>query len=173
MTIDYNELKKTIEATLTEMGFSLLATLIRDDFNPKTCEGRSGQSHWAVTVNFNGKSYTTEYHKGAAHRCYYSFSGRKGSPVNLNKWKTIDDQIALERSRPNKPTLPDVMYALVMDSQEFHYGCLDFEEWAENYGYDTDSRSAENTYNACRACYVALKRMGVDFDRLCELFQDY
>jgi hypothetical protein len=27
---------------------------------------------------------------------------------------------------------------------------MSFEEWASDFGYDTDSRSAEATYNACK-----------------------
>lgn len=45
------------------------------------------------------------------------------------------------------PSLADVLYAVLSDS-----GALDetFEEWASNFGYDTDSRSAEKIYNQCR-----------------------
>lgn len=41
----------------------------------------------------------------------------------------------------------DILHSLVMDSD-----CLDmgFEEWADNYGFNPDSRRAENTFRACQ-----------------------
>jgi hypothetical protein len=46
-----------------------------------------------------------------------------------------------------KPAVADIVYCLVVDSTDDHGS---FEEWASDYGYDTDSRKAEETYNACR-----------------------
>jgi hypothetical protein len=50
-----------------------------------------------------------------------------------------------------------------------------FEEWAADYGFDTDSRKAETTYRACLD--IALKlRNGIGEDglrKLQEAFQDY
>lgn len=38
-----------------------------------------------------------------------------------------------------------------------------FEDWCANFGYDTDSRKAEQTYNKCREPYASLIQMiGVD-----------
>lgn len=47
----------------------------------------------------------------------------------------------------SRPTLPGLLYCLALDAE----GCKEkgFEEWAEDYGFDTDSRSAERTYHAC------------------------
>lgn len=80
------------------------------------------------------------------------------------------------RSRQVAPILPDVLdviYSLVADS-----GVLDaggFEDWAADYGYDPDSRSAESTYRACLD--IALKMRGAigeaGLESLREAFQDY
>ena len=45
------------------------------------------------------------------------------------------------------PDPVDVLYSLTMDSGILNYGT--FEEWASEFGYDTDSRSAESIYRAC------------------------
>jgi hypothetical protein len=45
------------------------------------------------------------------------------------------------------PTANEVLYCLVSDSDCMDY---DFEEWAENMGYDPDSRKAEKTFNVCK-----------------------
>lgn len=52
-----------------------------------------------------------------------------------------------------EPDACDVMHSLIMDSDVLD--ASGFEEWASNYGYDIDSRSAEATYRACLE--IALK----------------
>lgn len=45
------------------------------------------------------------------------------------------------------PTVEQVLYSLAADAQGVE-NVDTFEEWAQNYGYDTDSRKAEATYRA-------------------------
>lgn len=75
--------------------------------------------------------------------------------------------------RPLLPELTDVIASLVMDAGVLDAGS--FEEWASEYGYDTDSRSAEKTYRACLE--IALKlRNGIGeagLAKLREACQDY
>jgi len=54
------------------------------------------------------------------------------------------------------PTADDVVETLTLDS---HALSVSFEEWCDDYGYDSDSRSAEATYRACR-------KLGERFARL-------
>ena len=70
------------------------------------------------------------------------------------------------------PTLEDVMSCLTLDSQHVLSG-ESFELWREDMGLDDDSRKNERIYNACRESHYALLRMGLDMDRLVEIFQDY
>ena len=46
-----------------------------------------------------------------------------------------------------KPEAADVFGCLVMDSNVLEYSA--FDEWAGDYGYDPDSRSAESIYRTC------------------------
>lgn len=46
------------------------------------------------------------------------------------------------------PTALEVLECLVRDAAGYR-DASSFEEWAEDLGYDTDSREAEKTYNAC------------------------
>ena len=46
------------------------------------------------------------------------------------------------------PTASGVLSCLVSDASGID-NALSFEEWAREYGYDTDSRKAERTYKAC------------------------
>jgi hypothetical protein len=72
----------------------------------------------------------------------------------------------------NPPELRDVFYSLLMDAEAYSMG---FEEWADNFGYDRDSRKAESTYNECAAIgrSLAARLSPAEIDRLREVFQDY
>jgi hypothetical protein len=72
----------------------------------------------------------------------------------------------------NPPELREVFYSLLMDSEAYAMG---FEEWADNFGLDSDSRKAESTYNECAAIGRALaaRLSPAEIDRLREVFQDY
>ena len=67
----------------------------------------------------------------------------------------------------------DVLYSIVSDSDVLNYST--FEDWAENLGYDPDSRRAESTYRECLKHAIALRvAIGSDgLDRLQAAFQDY
>ena len=49
----------------------------------------------------------------------------------------------------DEPSLERVLGAILMDCQGLE-GMDSFEDWADSYGYDTDSRSAERIYKACQ-----------------------
>ena len=49
----------------------------------------------------------------------------------------------------HEPTAEDVLDCLASDSSSVD-NARSFEDWAGDYGYDTDSRKAEKIYNACR-----------------------
>ncbi len=48
----------------------------------------------------------------------------------------------------HEPKTADVLNCLADDSAGVS-NARSFEEWANEYGYDTDSRKAEKTYNVC------------------------
>jgi len=48
----------------------------------------------------------------------------------------------------HEPKTADVLNCLADDSAGVS-NARSFEEWAEEYGYDTDSRKAEKAYNVC------------------------
>ena len=47
------------------------------------------------------------------------------------------------------PTAGDVLGCLAIDSQGIE-NAQSFEDWADEYGYDHDSRKAEKTYRVCQ-----------------------
>lgn len=56
------------------------------------------------------------------------------------------------------PSARDVLEALLMDAAGYE-NAPSFEEWAEEYGYDEDSRKAEATYRAVERQTRGLKRL--------------
>jgi len=73
---------------------------------------------------------------------------------------------------PVKPHVAGVLYSLINDSNAIQYT---FEEWADCYGYDTDSRKAEKTYYACRENGEKLSKVipVKILESLAEVLQDY
>ena len=71
------------------------------------------------------------------------------------------------------PEIKDVLYSLISDGDVINYSS--FEEWADNYGYDLDSRKAEGIYAACLKTGLALRNGLGDavLSQLQEAFQDY
>lgn len=64
----------------------------------------------------------------------------------------------------SEPTAYDVLACLLSDASSAE-NARSFEEWAGDYGYDTDSRSAERTYNAVVKQTEKLRRfLGDKFD---------
>lgn len=49
------------------------------------------------------------------------------------------------------PTAADVLYSLLSDASGIDNAAGSFEDWAGEYGYDTDSRKAEAAYQATLA----------------------
>lgn len=73
-----------------------------------------------------------------------------------------------------RPSLPDVLYSLLSDGDGY-FNRLSFEEWAGNYGYDEDSRTAERMFRECQETGRKLSRAftPAEIQELREAFQDY
>ena len=85
---------------------------------------------------------------------------------------TVHEMEENKKTTPNEPTLLDVLYSLVTDSSGVRHG-QSFEEWCGEYGYDTDSRSAEKVFDACVDQWRNLIRLDLDLDAMEILFEDY
>ena len=75
---------------------------------------------------------------------------------------------------PQSPNLTDVIHCVVQDTLGYD-DARDFEDWAENCGYDPDSRKAYKVWEACAEQarkFRQLLKPG-DMERLEEALQDY
>ena len=69
------------------------------------------------------------------------------------------------------PSLDDLFYSLVMDSSAADQT---FSDWCSDFGYDTDSRQALQTYEACQESAVKMRGLTTaTLDQLREYFQNY
>jgi hypothetical protein len=108
--------------------------------------------NWRVTFKRDGREIlTADYSAGSAH-----------CPSYVQAWKpTYEQRQAIERECSTgrsvkrgdmqKPILPDrldVIASFVSDAQ-CALNAGDFESFAADFGYDTDSRKAESIYRAC------------------------
>ena len=69
------------------------------------------------------------------------------------------------------PLFEDVLWCLVSDADALEYP--DFEEWAQCYGYDTDSRKAEAAWRECIDIALKLRAILPDLEDARRHFQDY
>lgn len=72
-----------------------------------------------------------------------------------------------------KPELEEVLNCLFSDAYSV-INTNDFEDWANDFGYDTDSRQAEKIYKQCVKIGNQLTDLfGSDFETINELVQEY
>lgn len=184
--------KEEIAAVAESMGLTMTA-----EFVPWSKSRNAGEKlpslNWKVTLHKDGRPIlTTDYMAGSGHCPAY-----KASVKELGNQKSImrDEAIryecehgvkasviarypfppSAEKGGANalKPELADVLHSLASDSDVLDYS--NFEEWAENFGYDPDSRKGEGVYRACLE--IALKLRNVlgesGLATLREATQDY
>lgn len=81
--------------------------------------------------------------------------------------------VDLEKQRkPIAPHAADVLYSLILDSSACDQS---FDDWCGDFGYDTDSRKALETYLACQENSSKLRKVfnGEQIAKLEEILQDY
>lgn len=120
--------------------------------------------NWRVTVQVRGRDVvTTDYSAGIAHCPVYKkhksgtllFSVANEQAFIHETEKGTEYQTEWRASKPILPDAVDVLSALVMDADVLNYAR--FEDWANEFGYDTDSCKGEQVYRDCLAHALALR----------------
>lgn len=83
----------------------------------------------------------------------YALGGKRIGFVSMDHDASKD--MVLKYVRPEAPSLFDVLHCLCSDASVLDY--QSFEQWASEYGYSPDSRSAEKTYHACMELSLKLQ----------------
>lgn len=102
----------------------------------------------ADPVDHNPNMDLDDWSKAATHwRCQIK-AGRR----------TLTTYFSQGAAHTREPTAADVLDCLASDATGWQ-NARDFEDWCADYGYDTDSRKAERTYNAVKASAAKLLRL--------------
>jgi hypothetical protein len=137
-------------------------TLCKDEREIITVDYSAGIAHAPSYKNYQPRIHGSR--ASIAHTEYLEHEVEKGTDVTVSHFG---------KGKPILPETSNVVYALLMDSEAIEYST--FEEWADAFGYDPDSRKGEAIYRQCLE--IGLKmRAGLGDSTLAqlrELFQDF
>lgn len=120
----------------------LVANSTRIPDRPDEMGDWKGATHWVVTLSQTGR----------------------GNP------RTFTTFYSMGSAHKGAPKIDSVLSSLMFDASGAE-NASSFEDWASEYGYDTDSRKAERMYNACREISAKL-RVFLGRDAYNELLRD-
>lgn len=121
--------------------------------------------NWRIALSHRGREIlSTDYSAGEAHAPSYKHGDRSADraeavAIEIETGKVahfVPGGVVAGHKPVPAPPLGNVLQSLASDSDVVDAG--GFESWARDYGYDTDSRSAEAIYRACLD--IALKLRG-------------
>ena len=160
--IDCHDVAPIIEAICARIGITMEATFVPLSRTKNADTWKS--LNWECTFKRYGKEVlTTPYAQGVGFAPSANMKDRRLRAMAIdyecetgNMCSRAGFHFAPYGSKPlPAPRLGDVMHSLVHDCDVLERG--GFEDWASDYGYDTDSRSAETTYRACLELALALR----------------
>jgi hypothetical protein len=135
---------ETLQLIASRFGITIESSSPRGEVEPAQSKDSKPWPHIAydVTLKRNGRDiWKGPYKLGVGH-----VKGFRQGQLSMLEFQRIAASLA--KIQKVAPKLPDVLHSLMMDGSPYFQGAS-FEEWAGDYGYDTDSRSAEKTYAAC------------------------
>lgn len=168
--MDTAKTKQAIKDVLNKYGLTVTSKFIPWSRSRNKNE-KYPSLNWNVTLVQNGKEIlTTEYSAGMGHAPSY----KQGDNI-IYRHEQIKNECERGKTFSGVLILPDsldVMYSLLMDSEVLEYAT--FEEWADSFGYNADSRQDEKLYQACLKIALQFKRIGESIiAELREVYQDY
>lgn len=151
MSEAYNELQAAADELGLTLEFQFQPQIFFDGTPPEKMNMK-----WLATIMHKSKAVlATLYTQGVAH-CP-SYPRGKFGRLTVSEYDNLRRDCA-NPPRKGAPRQPlDALWCIATDCQSV-MNCGSFEEWAGEFGYDTDSRQAEKTYNECVSNYMALKR---------------
>ena len=144
------------------------------NFTPRGFKSRKAGGGYSYRTATQGEALRQYQEALARAECESGFAMRLGKWGQNARFETLGGRPGSStKNRAIEPNPVDVLYSLTMDSDVLDAG--GFEEWAANFGFDTDSRRAESIYRACLETALQM-RAGLGNDTMQELqtaFQDY
>ena len=155
-----NEQDKKTAEYLTAQGVTFAARLLGENNRDGwTCD------EWRVAfqrVHLDSRLPVRD--KAPLETAYYTGTGHRAKPAKRTSWDNAP--------RPVAPTAASVLYSLLLDASGADEN---FYDWCADYGYDTDSRKALATYEACCIIRADVNKFFTATERaeLAAILEDY
>lgn len=133
-----------LEKLISDYGITTTSTYIPMD------KGEEPRLKWKVTLCVHkDRVLEVEYTAGMAHAPSYP------AQCAVDECRTGFRTGITHNPKPIMPDERDVVRSVLLDCDALDHGC--FEDWAREYGYDTDSRAAEAIYRLCLQRAIMLR----------------
>lgn len=180
MADKYDDIRENVSALLAKAGVTYAAEFVPQSKSRNALE-KEPSLNWRVTLTGAPVApLTTDYMQGIGHvPNYNALKGPKNTLFNDEYLRSCAERgrygnpDGITRMPLPVPHVADVVHSLVLDSDVINYGS--FEEWASEFGYDSDSRKAERVYQDCMVIALKLRQILGDelIAKLRDVLQDY
>lgn len=160
-----DSIRSNVSEFLQTLGVAFSAVLVgetkRDDW---TCD------EWRVTLTRAGSKalpMSLPYYTGTGHRkAPPAIFGARYTPG------TLAHEAWMKGAKPQAPSAADVLHSLILDSSAADQS---FNDWCEDFGYDSDSIKAFTTYQACCVIGENMRKLfsRTELETLRDMLQDY
>ena len=124
---------------------------------------------WNVSIVTKKETFSFEYKTGVGLR--KNWYDRNGMQTPKN-WEDLILGQAKGEKKPVSPTIEDIFYSILLDSEAGEYN---FEDWADTFGFSSDSIEALNIYKACLVHYKMVRALFTkeEVDTMKEFYVNY
>lgn len=142
-----------IAKLLADHGVTYAATFVPQSVS-RNAGDKSPSLNWRVSFTSKRGQFSTDYMQGIGH--VPSYSKARASFDRLQCERAAEtgryppnhsSSIGLLKTLP-LPSAAAILACLISDARAAEHPT--YETWADEYGYDRDSRAGERAYNACR-----------------------
>lgn len=176
-----DEKKQQINELLARHGVIMSAVFVPQSASRNSQE-KNHTINWRISFTraSNKASMALDYGQGIGHVPNYKQPRTihdervLGEPWETGKYNATTGKVGtyMQKRLPlPAPAAADLLYSITMDDTHGE----SFEEWCSNFGYDSDSRTAEATYEACkRQTYDAQRVLGSQLlEEAAKILEDY
>ena len=142
---------------------------IRNPLKAKSDDWQETADQWLCVIN--GVSF--DYYTGIGHRVKSGFRTESGYTFEEMKRKNLSEEgikSFCKISKPVSPRLDDLLHCLTSDAQASEQS---FEDWCGDFGYDTDSIKALDTYRECQKIAGKLRKAKINIPAERERLANY
>lgn len=175
------EIETTVDALIASYGVSMLTSYV--GVKKDALGGKTEMDQWVIGFSNNKTSESFDFFTGMGNRApatpkqkqeaSYSFQGltekdRQGITMYGKQYLAKVESLR----KPVAPAAAAVLNCLLLDAEA---SSTSFRNWCDEFGYDDDSISARNTYDACQENADKLRKIfhGGQIEQLREALADY